>query len=265
MGVRSELARLSGDGYIITGHLRHQPVHTHKTTQHTHNTPTTHAPSQHALTPHPHDPPPSPPPSPPQELELALNEITPEGAKAVAAAVAGKKHLSKCVGRSRGQRRVSSSPHPPEPQPASKRSRPQLISHSPTPHPTRLNLRENELESAGAATIARALPTLPALTALDLAANQIGRGGALAVARALVAGGRASFSQLVLDENYLTDDAAESVRDLAAAAFGGGGCVSLEELDGDAAEDEDDDEADAMEDSVGDDLAAALARGAKIA
>lgn len=48
-----------------------------------------------------------------QELELALNEITPEGAGAVAACVAGKRALR------------------------------------------RLNLRENELEDAGALTIAK--------------------------------------------------------------------------------------------------------------
>eukprot|EP00878_Enallax_costatus_P020701 GHUV01021891.1.p1 GENE.GHUV01021891.1~~GHUV01021891.1.p1 ORF type:complete len:429 (+),score=176.02 GHUV01021891.1:75-1361(+) len=54
-------------------------------------------------------------------LELALNEITPVGARAVVMAVANKQQLNK------------------------------------------LNLRENELEDAGAAIIAKALPTLPAL------------------------------------------------------------------------------------------------------
>lgn len=135
-------------------------------------------------------------------------------------------------------------------------------------HLARLNLRENELESAGAAEIARALPGLPALRVLDLAGNQIGKGGALAVARALVAGGRTSFERLVLDENYLDDDTVEAVRALLASAFGSDACLSAEDLDPDAADDED--EADfsigdvAMDGGEGDALADALAAGAKI-
>jgi len=133
---------------------------------------------------------------------------------------------------------------------------------SPTqPNPTpRINLRENELESAGAAIIARALPTLPALQSLDLAGNQMGRGGALAVVRALVAGGRASFTRLVLDENYLTDDAVDAARDLLSSALGGDGCLSVEDLDPGAAEDEDEGEDEGMDDGAGDELAAALAK-----
>jgi hypothetical protein len=102
---------------------------------------------------------------------------------------------------------------------------------------------------------------------LDLAANQISRAGALAVARGLVAGGRKAMGRVVLDENYLTDDAAEAVRDLIGSAFGGDGCLSLEELDGDMADDEDDDDEGgdaAMDDGAGDALAAALEKGAKI-
>ncbi|KAI8468546.1 MAG: hypothetical protein J3K34DRAFT_8402 [Monoraphidium minutum] len=126
----------------------------------------------------------------------------------------------------------------------------------------RLNLRENELESAGAAAVARALPGLPALQTLDLAANQVGKAGALAVARGLAAGGRSSFSKLILDENFFDDDAAEAVRD----ALGGGlaGCeLSVEELDPEGAEEEEEED-EAMDDGGADELAAALERGAKI-
>ena len=138
--------------------------------------------------------------------------------------------------------------------------------HAASPRsPQRLNLRENELESAGAAAVARALPALPALQALDLAANQITKSGAAAAVRALVAGGRRSFSRLVLDENYLTDDAVEVVRDLVVGAFGGDGCLSVEDLDPDAAEDEEDEDGDeAMDGGEGDALAAALEKGARI-
>lgn len=126
----------------------------------------------------------------------------------------------------------------------------------------RLNLRENELESAGAATVARGLPTLPALQLLDLAANQISPAGAVAVARALVSAGRSSFTRLVLDENYLTDECIESARDLVVGAFGGDGCLSVEELDPDAAEEDEDVEG--MDDDEGEALAAALEKGARI-
>jgi Ran GTPase-activating protein 1 len=135
------------------------------------------------------------------------------------------------------------------------------------PSHARLNLRENELESAGASTIARALPSLPALSQLDLAANQISRAGAQAVARALVSAGRRSFERLVLDENYLTDEAVEGVSDLLTGAFGGADCLSAEELDPDAAEDDEEDEEggdEGMDDGAGDELAAALERGARI-
>jgi hypothetical protein len=157
------------------------------------------------------------------------------------------------------ERRIITLPSPNSPPPA--RSRPSR----PPIHPSlpRLNLRENELESAGAAAIARALPSLPALQLLDLAANQISRAGALAVARALVSGGRKSVGRVVLDENYLTDDAAEAVRDLVSGAFGSDGCLSMEELEGDMAE-EDEDEEEGMQDEEGDALAAALEKGAKI-
>lgn len=131
-------------------------------------------------------------------------------------------------------------------------------------HLEKLNLRENELESAGVAILARALPTLPTLKSLDLAANQVARNGATVVARALVSAGRKSFDRLVLDENYLTDDAVEAVRDLLVGAFGGDSCLSVEELDPDMAEDEDEEDAQGMDDDVGDALAAALEKGAKI-
>jgi hypothetical protein len=147
----------------------------------------------------------------------------------------------------------------------------QVRTHPPPPEPStylrtvpaRLNLRENELESAGAAAVARALPGLPALQFLDLAANQFSRAGALAVARGLVSGGRQSFSRLVLDENYLTDDAVEAVRDLLVGALGGDSCLSAEELDPDAAEEEEEEE-EGMQDDEGDALAAALEKGAHI-
>lgn len=112
--------------------------------------------------------------------------------------------------------------------------------------------------------VARALPGLPALASLDLAGNQISKGGAAAVARALVAGGRRAFSKLVLDENFLDDEAVEGVRGLLATAFGGDGCLSVEELDPDAAEDEDEADFMATDDGAGDALADALAAGAKL-
>ena len=129
----------------------------------------------------------------------------------------------------------------------------------------RLNLRENELESAGAAAVAGALPSLPALQQLDIAANQVGPAGTLAVGRELVAGGRRTFERLVLDENYVTDDALARLRQLLGAAFGGDGCLSAEELEPDMAEDEEDEGDDeAMDDGAGDELAAALEKGARL-
>lgn len=93
---------------------------------------------------------------------------------------------------------------------------------------------------------------------------QIGPAGTLAVGRALVSGGRAAFERLTLDENYVTDDALAALRELLGGAFGSDGCLSAEELEPDMAEEEDEGELEAMDDGAGDDLAAALERGAKL-
>lgn len=77
----------------------------------------------------------------------------------------------------------------------------------------RLNLRENELEDAGAAVLSRVLPALPGLQWLDLTQNQITRPGAVLVVRAL-AGGCKQLQFLGLDDNGISENGVEQVTEL---------------------------------------------------
>jgi Ran GTPase-activating protein (RanGAP) involved in mRNA processing and transport len=163
-----------------------------------------------------------------EELELALNEITPEGAASVAAALA--------TGRMAKLRRV--------------------------------NLRENELEDEGALALARggAFARLPRLEQLDLCGNQLGRSGAVAVARALAASKPSGFKALLLDENCISEAGVDVVKGVLKLAFGDEGVLGpLDDNDADAdadgAADDEDDEAEEGGDDGG--LSAAMA-GVKV-
>jgi large subunit ribosomal protein L31/Ran GTPase-activating protein 1 len=158
-------------------------------------------------------------PFPLEELELALNEITPEGAAAVARALS--------TGRFPKLRRV--------------------------------NLRENELEDDGALALARggALARLPSLEALDLCGNQLGRAGAVAVARALAAS-KPPLKLLALDENAISEQGVDLLKEVVKKAFGDEGVLGpLDDNDADGAEDDDDDEEEGDGDDGG--LSAAMA------
>lgn len=161
-----------------------------------------------------------------QVLELALNEITPAGARSVVAALAGKAHLTRCVCQSEGgggRRRLRSTCQVDEavlPPPQQAHT---LATRQPThanPHTHRLNLRENELEDEGAITLARGLAALPALQVLDVCANQITRPGALAVTKALVqarkggSGGAQPLQLLALDENGISEEGVGQIQAL---------------------------------------------------
>jgi len=166
-----------------------------------------------------------------EELELALNEITPRGAVAVARALAGS---------GRRLRRLN------------------LRENELGDEGVLLALR-GPLEGGA----------LPALEHLDLCGNQLGRAGAVGVARALAsASPRPPLACLALDENAISEAGVELLRAVVKGAFGGDGVLGpLDDNDADGA-DEDEDEENEEEgggDGDGDDggLSAAMA-GVKV-
>jgi large subunit ribosomal protein L31/Ran GTPase-activating protein 1 len=172
-----------------------------------------------------------------EELELALNEVTARGARALARVLGSGKFV--------GLKRI--------------------------------NLRENELEDEGALALLPALAALPALEHVDLCANQLQRPGAVGVARALAAargrggGGPLPLRCLALDENAISEAGVDQLRAIVKTAFGGGedgeGVLGpLDENDPDAADDDDEEEGEEEGgDGEGDDggLSAAMA-GVKV-
>lgn len=170
-----------------------------------------------------------------EELELALNEVTVEGAKALARALGTGKFVNL----------------------------------------RRLNLRENELEDAGALALCAALGKLPALEHVDLCCNQLQRAGAVGVARTLAAGTGAAgggkpppLKCLALDENAISEAGVDQLKAVVRKAFGASGGEGvlgpLDDNDPDGADDDDEDDEEG-EGEEGDDggLSAAMA-GVKV-
>ena len=151
------------------------------------------------------------------DLELSQNEITPEAAAKLGAALA---------------------------------TRPRLA---------RLNLRDNELESAGVVSIAAGLSaagkgagTSWALREVDVSASQVGRKGAVALAAAVATAPH--LSSLALDDNQIAEDGVRSVEEILRGTGKAGALGPMDdnapEEDADDAEEEEEDEDEDEEEGV---------------
>ena len=107
-----------------------------------------------------------------------------------------------------------------------------------------LNVRENELENAGAKVLAAGLAACPSLTTLDASSNQLRRPGAVALAKA-VAKAAENLKLLALDENEISEEGVEEVEEILRGAGKAEALGPLDDNDGDG--DDDDEEAEEAE------------------
>jgi large subunit ribosomal protein L31/Ran GTPase-activating protein 1 len=159
-----------------------------------------------------------------EELELALNEVTVEGAKALARALGTGKFVNL----------------------------------------RRLNLRENELEDEGALALCEALSKLPALEQVDLCCNQLQRAGAVGVARALAAGKPPLKCLALDENSISDNGVDQLKGVVKRAFGDEGVLGSLEENDPEGADDDEDDEDDGGEGGADDGGLSAAMAGVKV-
>ena len=118
-----------------------------------------------------------------------------------------------------------------------------------------LDLSENELEDDGALEVAKGILGLPALEVIDVRTNMIKRGGAVALAKACVT--LPSVRELRLDDNAISSDGIDHLRQVLEAGKKGHILMSLDENCSD--EDDDFEESHAGLDSAVEELTAAFA------